>query len=142
MRKTLTVGSLISGRPTENRTLNAPLHAEAPLVPAHVPGRRPPISSPSRPSTGNTVVRVKQWDQEFSIRFASCQTLLQAAQEQGQSLAYKCQQGYCGKCSVQLLSGSSLFDSPTEQERKKLGGKLPQGYRLACQTAFRSKIHV
>jgi ferredoxin len=134
MRKQLTVGSLMTGRPQANIT-----RSESSPVPSQSPSR-PRLARPSHPETFNQTVRVKQRDQEYDVRYASCQTLLQAAIEQGQPLAYKCQQGYCGKCSVQLITGSSLLAPPTNQEQEKLGSKLSQGYRLACQSSFRSTI--
>lgn len=42
--------------------------------------------------------------------------------------------GICGKCGVIVLEGAS---APTETEKKLLGGKVKNGWRLACQ----SKIH-
>lgn len=135
MRKKLTVGSLIPGRPMHTVNPSAHSPVEQTVVPARALAKSPQRHALSS-STENKTVRLKQQDQEFRIRFASCQTLLQAAQEQGQPLAYKCQQGHCGKCTVQLMAGSTLLASPTHQEQEKLGRKLAQGYRLACQSTF------
>jgi len=39
--------------------------------------------------------------------------------------------GICGKCGVIVLEGAS---TPTETEKKLLGGKVKSGWRLACQS--------
>lgn len=39
--------------------------------------------------------------------------------------------GICGKCLVKVLQGAS---EPTETEKKLLGGKVEDGWRLACQS--------
>jgi len=39
--------------------------------------------------------------------------------------------GICGKCGVKILEGAS---APTETEKKLLGEKIKDGWRLACQS--------
>jgi len=39
--------------------------------------------------------------------------------------------GICGKCVIRVVKGK--LSSPSEQELKLLGGKLSNGFRLACQ---------
>lgn len=139
MRKQLTVGSLIAGR--------SPVQTPAPAsVHAHMPETTRRAGSfsrlPGKPQTTiqRKQVQVKQDDRTISVEQAPCQTLLQAAIAQGQPLSYKCRQGYCGKCRVLVVSGGSLLEAPTKQEAKKLAEQLASGYRLACQSTFRSTI--
>lgn len=58
--------------------------------------------------------------------------LLDAALNQGKPIQYKCRKGTCGQCTVQVLQGPGL-SKPNEQELKKLGNEVNNGYRLACQ---------
>lgn len=135
MRKPLTVGSLIAGRTgsVPMQTAPLPVKAEAP---------KPQMASRpvARPQESTPVVRVRQNGRQFAVKAVPSQTLLSAALAQGANLAYKCQQGSCGKCTVQLLAGGTCLAAPTTQEQDRLGGKLVQGYRLACQSSFRSTI--
>ncbi|NRR03602.1 (2Fe-2S)-binding protein [Brevibacillus sp. RS1.1] len=134
MRKQLTVGSLIPGRSDVQMSSPAPV----PVQP-QTSVKKTEIS-PARPQSEQKLVQVKQRSQTLPVRYTPSQTLLQAALTQAQPIAYKCQQGHCGKCSVQILAGASLLDTPTGQEKAKLGEKLATGYRLACQSTFRSSI--
>lgn len=122
MRKGLTVGSLIPGK---TRT-----------VASELPSHHDKTAAVAKTNANPRMVRVKQRNQEHSIPFVPGATLLDAALQQKEELAYKCQQGHCGKCTVQVISGISLLGSPTEQEWTKLGSKIAMGYRLACQTTF------
>ncbi|MEH7075818.1 2Fe-2S iron-sulfur cluster-binding protein [Neobacillus drentensis] len=61
--------------------------------------------------------------------------LLEVALNQGKSIKYKCQKGTCGQCTVQVLQSTRL-SQPNEQEQKKLGTELNNGYRLACQAVI------
>ncbi|CAI9003123.1 Ferredoxin [Brevibacillus sp. IT-7CA2] len=134
MRKQLTVGSLIPGRSDVQMSSPAP-------VPVHThTSLKKTELSPARPKSEQKHVQVKQRSQTMPVRYTPSQTLLQAALTQDQPIAYKCQQGHCGKCSVQIVAGASLLDTPTGQEKAKLGEKLATGYRLACQSTFRSSI--
>ncbi|MDF2680727.1 MAG: hypothetical protein K0R47_1917 [Brevibacillus sp.] len=135
MRKQLTVGSLITGRSVPPHTQTTPIHTKAAAL-----ANRTTSRSTARLQGEQVSVRVKQRDQVFQVHAVPRETLLSAALAQGHPLAYKCQQGHCGKCSVQLMEGSSCLSSPTDQEQEKLGSKLTQGYRLACQSTFRSTI--
>ncbi|QRG67459.1 2Fe-2S iron-sulfur cluster-binding protein [Brevibacillus choshinensis] len=132
MRKPLTVGSLIPGRSIPSQPQITSLHTS----PAPV-AKKNGSSSTSRQQNVQHV-RVKQRDQVFQVRAVPRETILSAALAQGQAIEYKCQQGQCGKCAVQLIEGSSCLSSPGNQEKDKLGSKLSQGYRLACQSTFRS----
>jgi ferredoxin len=140
MRKGLTVGSLIPGQ-------NVPkASSDLATLPSQLTQPTQPLQHASKPAPivakgmNQKTVRVKQRDQEHLIRLIPGVTLLDAALSQKEDLAYKCQQGHCGKCTVQIISGVSLLGSPTEQEREKLGSKIAMGYRLACQTAFADSL--
>ncbi|WP_103104697.1 2Fe-2S iron-sulfur cluster-binding protein [Brevibacillus reuszeri] len=136
MRKQLTVGSLLPTRPSVQTASPVPASKEpVPQTQTAFTRSTPPV----RPGkTDLNQVQVKQKGQSFSVRYAPCQTLLAAALAQGQNIAYKCQQGSCGKCSVQVLHGDFLLDAPGVQEKTTLDKKLASGYRLACQSTFRS----
>lgn len=123
MRKGLTVGSLIPGKIGTTAASRLPSYQDQTIAVA-------------KTNAKPRIVRVKQRNQEHSIPFLTGATLLDAALQQKKDLAYKCQQGHCGKCTVQVISGISLLGAPTEQERTKLGSKIAMGYRLACQTTF------
>lgn len=47
--------------------------------------------------------------------------------------------GICGKCGVKILDGAP---SPTETEKKLLGEKVKEGWRLACQARLHSKTRI
>jgi ferredoxin len=61
--------------------------------------------------------------------------LLDAALNQGKPIKFKCRKGTCGQCTVQVLQGPGL-SKPNEQEQKKLGNEVNNGYRLACQAVI------
>ncbi|WP_301170317.1 2Fe-2S iron-sulfur cluster binding domain-containing protein [Brevibacillus nitrificans] len=135
MRKPLTVGSLIAGRTVPSAPTPQLVHTPPPARPRQEARR----SAAPRSST-NPFVHVTQRGQRFSVRMAPGQSLLSAALSQGQALSYKCLQGHCGKCCVQVTTGSSTLTKPNAREQEKLGTKLAQGYRLACQTSFSSTL--
>lgn len=136
MRKQLTVGSLLPTRTTMQAASPAPVTVKQQSQ-AQAPSTR--FSSPvPQVKTEKKQVQVKQRDQSFSVQLAPCQTLLEAALAQGLPIAYKCQQGYCGKCTVQVTAGAQWLGAPTIPEQTKLGKNLASGYRLACQSTFPS----
>ncbi|MCM8815608.1 MAG: ASKHA domain-containing protein, partial [Candidatus Omnitrophica bacterium] len=47
--------------------------------------------------------------------------------------------GVCGKCLVKILEGAS---APTETEKKLLGGRVKEGWRLACQSKIFNNLRV
>ncbi|PEQ95945.1 hypothetical protein CN481_02965 [Bacillus sp. AFS006103] len=61
--------------------------------------------------------------------------LLDAALNQGKPIKFKCRKGTCGQCTVKVLQGPGL-SKPNEQEQKKLGNEVNNGYRLACQAVI------
>ncbi|MBI3373599.1 MAG: (2Fe-2S)-binding protein [Betaproteobacteria bacterium] len=49
------------------------------------------------------------------------------------NLSYGCGMGKCAKCASRIISGGEYLPEPNWKEKKLLGAKLEQGYRLACQ---------
>ena len=68
---------------------------------------------------------------------------LDAARQVGINLTAVCGgEGTCGKCVIQLLSGTEN-SLPSEIEKKLLSSeKLEQGYRLACQVKLKSSVKI
>jgi uncharacterized 2Fe-2S/4Fe-4S cluster protein (DUF4445 family) len=83
--------------------------------------------------------------QPRGLRVDSTQAIngLDAARQAGINLSAVCGgEGVCGKCVIQLLSGTEHF-RPSEIEQKYLSPeKLGQGYRLACQITLDSDIRI
>lgn len=48
-------------------------------------------------------------------------------------LKYRCGMGKCATCASRILSGSEHLPAPNWKEKKMLGDRLEQGYRLVCQ---------
>lgn len=48
-------------------------------------------------------------------------------------LTYGCGMGQCGKCACIVLHGGEKLPAPNWKEKKRLGPRLEQGYRLVCQ---------
>jgi ferredoxin len=48
-------------------------------------------------------------------------------------LNYGCGMGKCAKCMCKVLNGESGLAEPNWKEKKMLGAKIEEGYRLACQ---------
>ncbi|EIF33561.1 MAG TPA: 2Fe-2S iron-sulfur cluster-binding protein [Paraburkholderia sp.] len=48
-------------------------------------------------------------------------------------LRYECGMGKCSQCACVVISGGEYLPEPNWKERKQLGERLTQGYRLACQ---------
>lgn len=48
-------------------------------------------------------------------------------------LKYGCGMGKCAKCRCRIISGESNLPEPNWKEKKILGSKINEGYRLACQ---------
>lgn len=49
------------------------------------------------------------------------------------NLRYECGMGKCSKCACRVLSGAEHLPPPNWKEKKQLGERLEQGYRLVCQ---------
>jgi ferredoxin len=48
-------------------------------------------------------------------------------------LKYLCGMGKCATCASRILSGGEHLPAPNWKEKKLLGERLEQGYRLVCQ---------
>ncbi|MDH6148023.1 MULTISPECIES: 2Fe-2S iron-sulfur cluster-binding protein [Paraburkholderia] len=48
-------------------------------------------------------------------------------------LRYECGMGKCSKCACVVRAGGEHLPAPNWKEKKQLGERLEQGYRLACQ---------
>lgn len=48
-------------------------------------------------------------------------------------LRYGCGMGKCAKCACRVLNGAEQLPAPNWKERKQLGPRLDDGYRLICQ---------
>lgn len=48
-------------------------------------------------------------------------------------LRYKCGMGQCGTCASRVLAGAENLPEPNWKERRRVGPKLQEGYRLICQ---------
>ena len=49
------------------------------------------------------------------------------------NLAYKCGMGKCSTCTCRILAGADHLEPPNWKEKRQLGERLDEGYRLACQ---------
>lgn len=49
------------------------------------------------------------------------------------NLSYSCGMGKCAKCACIVLAGAEHLPAPNWKEKKQLGDRLEEGYRLACQ---------
>lgn len=52
------------------------------------------------------------------------------------NLRYGCGMGKCCKCASRVLNGAEHLPEPNWKEKKLLGERLEQGYRLMCQLWF------
>jgi ferredoxin len=49
------------------------------------------------------------------------------------NLSYQCGMGKCATCACKVLAGAEHLPPPNWKEKKLLGARLEQGFRLACQ---------
>jgi ferredoxin len=49
------------------------------------------------------------------------------------NLRYECGMGKCAKCACRILGGAEHLPPPNWKEKKQLGERLDQGWRLTCQ---------
>ncbi len=78
-------------------------------------------------------VELRQGNVTCSVPLSRGTTLLDAALKQGCSVQFKCRKGTCGRCAVDIISGSAYLTERNEAEQKKLGTS-PR--RLACQAVL------
>jgi ferredoxin len=48
-------------------------------------------------------------------------------------LSYGCGMGKCSKCMCRIIEGHDKLPAPNWKEKKMLGERIAEGYRLACQ---------
>ena len=48
-------------------------------------------------------------------------------------LNYQCGMGKCATCACRVISGAENLPPPNWKEKKQLGERLDQGFRLVCQ---------
>jgi ferredoxin len=48
-------------------------------------------------------------------------------------LNYQCGMGKCATCACQVLAGAEHLPPPNWKEKKQLGERIEQGFRLVCQ---------
>jgi ferredoxin len=49
------------------------------------------------------------------------------------NLSYKCGMGKCATCACKVLDGAEHLPAPNWKEKKQLGARIDDGYRLVCQ---------
>jgi len=127
--RTFTVGSLIPGKiapvPTSLHIVERSLFEKE--------GPKEQYTAIKEVPTPEKII-VLQSGNKFEVSHAKGK-LLDVALNQGKPIKYKCQKGTCGQCTVQVLQGPGL-SKPNEQEHKKLGSEVNNGYRLACQAVI------
>lgn len=128
--RVFTVGSLIPGKMAP--LPKSPDITERSLFEKEEPKQKPSTVIKEVSNLENIIV--VQGENKFEISPAKGK-LLDAALNQGKPIKYKCRKGTCGQCTVQILQGQGL-SQPNEQEHKKLGNELTNGYRLACQAVI------
>jgi ferredoxin len=57
-------------------------------------------------------------------------------------LKYGCGMGRCTKCACQVIDGGEGLEPPNWKEKKMLGEKAEEGFRLACQLTIRQDIEL
>jgi ferredoxin len=58
------------------------------------------------------------------------------------NLRYGCGMGKCAKCACRVLTGAERLPPPNWKEKKRLGHRLDQGYRLICQIWFNHDVEL
>ncbi len=48
-------------------------------------------------------------------------------------LQYKCGMGKCATCASRILAGAEHLPEPNWKEKKQLGSRIDDGWRLVCQ---------
>ena len=75
---------------------------------------------------------------EKTVQTDGSKTILQLAQDARIPLQSTCGgKKKCGKCSVIIKETDSPLSPPSDRENAALGGKVEEGYRLACETRLR-----
>jgi ferredoxin, 2Fe-2S len=99
------------------------------LIPGRVMVKQPVLVPTEKPKMDEIII--EQNGRSYEIHPVKGK-LLDAALAEGKQINFKCRKGTCGQCTVKVLKGPGL-SAPNEQEQKKLGNEIANGYRLACQ---------
>lgn len=57
-------------------------------------------------------------------------------------LRYECGMGKCARCACKVLNGADVLPPPNWKEKKQLGDRLDEGYRLMCQLWINHDIEI
>lgn len=57
-------------------------------------------------------------------------------------LSYGCGMGKCAKCACRVIAGAEHLPAPNWKEKKQLGVRLDQGFRLICQLWLEHDIEI
>ncbi|MFT8323233.1 MAG: 2Fe-2S iron-sulfur cluster binding domain-containing protein [Bacillus sp. (in: firmicutes)] len=57
-------------------------------------------------------------------------------------LKFGCGMGRCTKCACKIIKGQKHLGEPNWKEKKMLGDKLEEGFRLACQMTIQHDIEL
>jgi len=57
-------------------------------------------------------------------------------------LRYECGMGKCAKCACRVLAGAEHLPAVKSTDKKQLGDRIDQGYRLACQLWLSSDVEL
>jgi ferredoxin len=57
-------------------------------------------------------------------------------------LKYGCGMGRCTKCASKVIKGAEALDPPNWKEKKMLGDKVEEGFRLTCQLSIKQDIEL
>jgi len=75
---------------------------------------------------------------ETTVQTDGSKTILQLAQDAHIPLQSTCGgKRKCGKCGVTIKTTDGCLSPPSDRENTVLGGKVEEGYRLACETRLR-----
>jgi 2Fe-2S ferredoxin len=135
--RTLTVGSLVQGRPVSSslgRTDEGSLNPSQELD--KMTSKESKTTQVGKERRHSRTIRLTQQQRHFEVVPKSKRLLLEEALSQNQLLSYRCKKGTCGVCTVEIKDGQSLLHSPNSLEKAKLIGSIQDNYRLACQALF------
>ncbi|WP_141432648.1 2Fe-2S iron-sulfur cluster-binding protein [Bacillus sp. 03113] len=57
-------------------------------------------------------------------------------------IKYACGIGKCTKCTCKIINGAEHLAEPNWKEKKMLGDKLDEGFRLTCQLTITKDIEL
>ena len=57
-------------------------------------------------------------------------------------LHFECGMGKCAQCACRVMGGAEHLPPPNWKEKKQLGARLDEGYRLICQVWIQQDIEL